>query len=107
MVTLRPACKASPASRAMKVLLTHGYFLREDPKEQQIMRPYPPLGILYLAAYLRERQVDVGVFDSTFSTMAGLEQHLVRERPSIVGVYTNLMTKPNVLRIVRFVRTHP
>ena len=34
------------------LLLTHGYFLSEDEKEQQIMKPYPPLGLLYLSAYL-------------------------------------------------------
>ena len=28
------------------LLLTHGYFLFEDPKELQIMKPYAPLGIL-------------------------------------------------------------
>jgi radical SAM superfamily enzyme YgiQ (UPF0313 family) len=104
---LRGVQNLAPAKTAMKVLLTHGYFLREDPKESQIMRPYPPLGILYLAAYLQDRKVDVGVFDSTFSTMAGLEEHLARERPEILGIYTNLMTKPNVLRIIRFVRSHP
>ena len=30
----------------MDVLLTHGYFLHEDPKELQIMKPYAPLGLL-------------------------------------------------------------
>src|SRR5687768_16627884 len=41
------------------LLLTHGYFLREDPKEQQIMKPYPTLGLLYLSAYLRRAGFDV------------------------------------------------
>ena len=27
------------------LLLTHGYFLAEDEKERQIMKPYPPLGL--------------------------------------------------------------
>ena len=26
----------------MKILLTHGYFIAEDEKEQAIMKPYPP-----------------------------------------------------------------
>ena len=38
----------------MKVPLSHGYFLAEDAKERELMRPYPPLGILYLAAYLEQ-----------------------------------------------------
>ena len=43
----------------MRLLLTHGFFLSEDPKEQQILRPYPPLGILYISAYLRSRGFEV------------------------------------------------
>jgi len=34
------------------VLLSHGYFLIDDPKEQAIVKPYPPLGLLYLSAGL-------------------------------------------------------
>lgn len=89
----------------MNVFLTHGYFLEEDPKEREIMRPYPPLGILYLAAYLEERGLGATVFDSTFSTRAALESRLLQERPPIVGIYTNLMTKLNVLRLMRFIRS--
>ena len=29
------------------ILLTHGYFLAEDEKEREIMKPYPTLGLLY------------------------------------------------------------
>ena len=39
----------------MDLLLTHGYFLHEDPKELQIMKPYAPLGILYLSSHLRAK----------------------------------------------------
>ena len=38
----------------MDILLTHGYFLYEDPKELQIMKPYPPLGILYICSHLAQ-----------------------------------------------------
>lgn len=48
------------------LLLTHGYFLYEDPKEMQIMKPYAPLGILYLCSHLRQQGFDVEVFDTTF-----------------------------------------
>ena len=91
----------------MKILLTHGYFLAGDPKEQRIMRPYPPLGILYLAAYLEERGVPAEVFDTTFSTREALERRLLEARPDVVGIYTNLMTKVSVLAIMRFIRSRP
>jgi len=82
------------------LLLTHGYFLFEDPKEQQIMKPYAPLGILYLCSHLRDRGFDVDVFDTTFSSRDALFQHLRTERPSVLGIYANLMTRSNVVEIL-------
>ncbi len=84
----------------MDILLTHGYFLYEDPHELKIMKPYPPLGILYNSAYLKRLGYDAGVFDTTFSSLADFDAYLERERPSIVGIYTNLMTKFNVLKMI-------
>jgi radical SAM superfamily enzyme YgiQ (UPF0313 family) len=84
----------------MDLLLTHGYFLEEDPQERRVMKPYPPLGLLYLASHLKARGFSVSVFDSTFSTFEGLRAKLVRERPPVVGIYCNLMTKANVLRLL-------
>lgn len=91
----------------MNVLLSHGYFIAEDVKEQKIMRPYPPLGILYLSAYLKERNVDVKVFDSTFSTLDEQQQFILTHRPRFIGLYVNLMTKVNILKTVEFVRAQP
>jgi radical SAM superfamily enzyme YgiQ (UPF0313 family) len=85
----------------MHLLLTHGYFLYEDPKELQIMKPYPPLGILYICAHLRRKGVDVEVFDSTFSSRQQLFEMLRQGPPSVVGVYANLMTRSNVIEILR------
>ena len=84
----------------MELLLTHGYFLYEDPKELQIMKPYPPLGILYICAYLRRRGVQVQVFDSTFSSRQELFDIIRKGPPSVLGVYANLMTRPNVVEIL-------
>ncbi len=54
------------------LLLTHGYFLCEDEKEVEIMKPYAPLGLLYLSAFLRRSGFEVEVFDSTLSPPAHL-----------------------------------
>jgi radical SAM superfamily enzyme YgiQ (UPF0313 family) len=90
----------------MKILLTHGYFLQEDAKEQSIMRPYVPLGILYISAYLEQHDYDNMIFDSTFSSFDQLCNTLIEERPDVVGVYTNLMTKLNVLRLIDFIKNN-
>lgn len=91
----------------MKVLLTHAYFLASDAREQSIMRPYPPLGILSISAYLDEHGVDVSVYDTTFSTPELFRRHVLETRPDVVGIYTNLMTKTSVLAAVRFIRSSP
>ena len=85
----------------IELLLTHGYFLYEDPKELEIMKPYPPLGILYICSHLRSKGYTVEVFDSTFQTHAALQQRLVTGTPSVLGVYSNLMTRRNVVAILR------
>ena len=86
----------------MDLLLAHGYFLYDDPHERAIMRPYPPLGLLSLSAYLKSRGFDVQIFDSTFSSMADFEAFVQRERPPVVGLYTNMMTRQNVLKMAAF-----
>ena len=87
-----------------ELLLTHGYFLYEDPKELQIMKPYAPLGILYLCSHLRKQGFDVDVFDTTFSSREALFLHLRSETPSVLGIYANLMTRRNVVEILKVAR---
>ncbi len=65
------------------------------------MKPYAPLGILYLCSHLRSKGFDVDVFDTTFSTRDLLFQHLRTEKPSVLGVYANLMTRKNVIDMLR------
>jgi radical SAM superfamily enzyme YgiQ (UPF0313 family) len=79
------------------VLLTHSYFLHFDPKEYRAMMPYPPLGTLYAAAFLRDRGVSVALHDVLLSTS---EEEIVpvieRHRPAIVVIYDdcfNYLTK--------------
>ena len=65
------------------------------------MKPYPPLGILYICAHLRSKGLRADVFDSTFSSRQQLFDLLQQGPPSVLGVYANLMTRPNVVEILR------
>ena len=85
----------------MDILLTHGYFIAEDAHEQKVMKPYPPLGVLYISSHLKAKGFHVEVFDTTFSTRDQQNEYIRRTRPSIVGIYTNLMTKLNVLPLIQ------
>src|ERR1700730_6079047 len=87
-----------------ELLLAHGYFLYEDPKERQIMKPYAPLGILYLCSHLRNKGFSVDVFDTTFSSRKELFEFLRSEKPSVLGIYANLMTRANVVEILGVAR---
>ncbi len=64
----------------MDILLTHGYFLYEDPHELAVMKPYPTLGLLYVASHLQAKGFAVEVFDSTWSRWNAFEQAM-RSRP--------------------------
>ncbi len=86
------------------ILLTHGYFLSEDEKERQIMKPYPPLGLLYLSAYLKRQGHSVEVYDSTFGTVQELLQKIRSAPGGLLGIYTNLITRRAVLRIIQAAR---
>jgi anaerobic magnesium-protoporphyrin IX monomethyl ester cyclase len=50
-----------------KVLFSHSYFLRYDPKQWATGQPYAPLGTLYAAALLREQGYGVSLFDTMFA----------------------------------------
>lgn len=81
------------------ILLTHGYFLWEDEKERQIMKPYPTLGLLYVSAYLRRAGFGVEIYDSTFGSRPALVERL-SQGPGVLGIYTNLITRGNIVWIM-------
>jgi len=99
-----PKIALTPTPPGDGILLSHGYFLADDPREQLIMKPYPPLGLLYLSSWLDLHGIENEVYDTTFSTKEHFQQHLLATRPRLLALYVNLMTKLNVLEIVRFVR---
>ena len=90
----------------MDLLLANAYMLELDAEEQRIMRPHPPLGVLYLSSHLKGRGFDVGVFDGTFRSMDAFADTLQRERPLAVGIAVNLMTKRNALAMMALARRH-
>ena len=64
------------------------------------MKPYPPLGILYICSHLRKKGLSAEVFDSTFSSRQQLWEVLKQNAPSVLGIYANLMTRSNVVEIL-------
>jgi len=88
------------------LLLTHAYFLATDPHEAEIMRPFPPLGLQYLVAYLRQERVcEVDWFDATFrSGPQDVIAEIDAQQPKVVGLYGHTITRPVAKHIVRACR---
>jgi len=89
----------------MSILLTHTYYIYEDVKEQSIMKPYAPLGLLYISAYLNENNVKNFLYDSTFYSREAQLTFIKEKQPKVVAIYTNLMTKINVIKLIKTLKT--
>ena len=89
----------------MSILFTHAYYLSDDPKEQRIMKPYPPLGLLYVSAYLLSKNIPNDVYDSTFYTKTDQLEYIKEKQPKVICIYTNLMTKIEVVKLIQILKT--
>lgn len=88
-----------------KLLLCHPLFLAKSPEEQASSSPYFPLGLLYLAAYVREQGHDVSIFDGTFEDdESSFTSLLDAQRPDLVGISVLLPTRDMALELAR--QTH-
>lgn len=80
-----------------KILFTHSYFLRFDPKQFRQMQPYPPLGTLSAASVMREEGFDVYLFDPMFSASPNeIIPYFEKEKPEYLAIVDdgfNYLTK--------------
>jgi radical SAM superfamily enzyme YgiQ (UPF0313 family) len=80
-----------------KILFTHSYFLRFDPKQWSTGKPYAPLGTLYAASLMRESGYDVSLFDTMFvSNPDSIENEIEKLQPDFLVIYDdgfNYLTK--------------
>lgn len=79
--------------------------MANDAREQVVKKPYPPLGLLYLSAWLEENGFENEVFDTTFSNQNVQRNFIVNFQPAIIAIYTNLMTKIEVIQLIEFIHT--
>ena len=89
----------------MSLVLTHGYYLNEDPVEAKIMKPYAPLGLLYISGYLKQQNIKNYLFDATFSNQEKQLDFIAQKKPKVVALYVNLMTKINVIKLIKTLKT--
>ena len=80
-----------------KLLFTHSYFLRFDPKQWETGLPYAPLGTLYAASLMRQEGYDVALHDVMFANGAeDIIPAIEKFQPDILVLYDdgfNYLTK--------------
>ena len=81
-----------------KILFCHPMFLSKSLAEQASSSPYFPLGLLYLAGYVREQGHQVAMFDATFAEdESAFAEALTAEKPDVVGISALLPTREMAL----------
>src|SRR5690606_16941188 len=85
------------------ILFGQSYYLRFDPKLWEAMQPYPPLGTLYAAAYMRQRGYSVALFDAMLASgPEAWEATLQQSRPRFAVLFEdnfNYLSKMSLLRM--------
>jgi len=79
-----------------KILFSHSYFLRFDPKQWATGQPYAPLGTLYAAALTREQGYEVSFFDTMFARHPEEVIPELEKKPDFFVIYDdgfNYLTK--------------
>ena len=86
-----------------QVLLGQSYYLRFDPKLWDAMQPYPPLGTLYAAGYLRQQGFSVALFDAMLAqSITEWADALERHQPRFAVIYEdgfNYLSKMCLLKM--------
>ncbi len=79
------------------IVFSHSYYYKFDPKQWKNQTPYPPLGTLYAASYLRTSGFKVSVFDTNLIEDPELIlPYLKDKKPSLFVIYDdgfNYLTK--------------
>ncbi len=72
---------------SIDILLVNPVFLSQNEAEAELMNPYFPLGLLYLAGFIRDKGFRVEIFDGTFLDGASdFEVALAQHAPKVVGI---------------------
>lgn len=81
----------------LDIVISHSYYYKFDTKQWRNKTPFPPLGTLYAASYLRENGYSIDVFDANFlDDPKAIKPYLETHKPKIFVIYDdgfNYLTK--------------
>ena len=81
----------------LDILFSHSYYYPLDKKQWANKTPYPPLGTLYAASFMRKEGYSVSLFDTNLrSNPFDIEEEIKKKKPAILVIYDdgfNYLTK--------------
>ncbi|WXG42257.1 MAG: radical SAM protein [Candidatus Freyarchaeum deiterrae] len=83
------------------VTLVYPYF--HSPSDNSSFR-HPPLGLGYIAAYLKQHNISVELVDCTFISQEEALEKIRRSNPKIIGIYSMFSMKSKSLKIAKLTR---
>ena len=92
----------------LDVLLVNPYVIRRHAPRMASYRPYPPLGLMYLGAVLRDRGFAVEIYDGTFEDRPDEITARLRRgpRPRVAGVYAMNSFRDDALATIERLKEH-
>ena len=83
-----------------RALLVHPVFLAEEIFATEAGSPYFPLGILYLAAFARDRGHHIDIFDGTFTSgIESFDEALAEKQPDVVAISAVIASADTALEL--------
>jgi anaerobic magnesium-protoporphyrin IX monomethyl ester cyclase len=85
------------------VVLVYPYF---HPKADTSIFRFPPLGLGYIAAYLKQQGISVEIVDCTFLSQEEAIKKIVASKPKIIGIQSMYSMRDKSLELARLLRNH-
>jgi anaerobic magnesium-protoporphyrin IX monomethyl ester cyclase len=86
-------------------LLVSPYLLIDDPTQKRARSPFPPIGLMYVAAGLREVGYTVRILDCTFMKSIGEAEEIIRQSDArYVGIHSLITLTRNAVALARIAK---
>jgi anaerobic magnesium-protoporphyrin IX monomethyl ester cyclase len=85
------------------VTLIYPYF---HPRADTSIFRFPPLGLGYIAAYLKQQGISVEIVDCTFLKQQNAVKKIIDSKPQIIGIQAMYSMREKALELAKLLRTH-
>lgn len=87
-------------------LLVFPYLLNDDPTQRRVRSPFPPLGLMYVGASLREAGYSVRILDCTFvDEIEEAEDEIRRTEARYIGIHSMITLTRNAVRLAEVAKS--